>query len=77
MKNIRDYLIFEEGEETISSEKEFRAAAEAKFEEVYGDELDEDKMNDIIDGILNDYADDVKAGRWGKLIGVLNKSFGS
>ena len=75
MKNIRDYLVFEE--KTITSEKEFRAAAEAKFKKVFGDDLDEDKMNKVIDGILDNYSSDAEEGRWGKLIGVLNKSFGS
>lgn len=34
-------------------------------------------MNKIIDGILNDYKEDADNGDWEKLIGVLNKSFGS
>ena len=34
-----------EAKETIKDEKSFREAARAKFEEVFGDELDEDKMN--------------------------------
>ena len=49
MKNISEFLneclTIVEAEETIKSEKEFRAAAKAKFEEVFGDELDEEKMN--------------------------------
>lgn len=62
-----------EGE--IASEKDFRDAAKAKFEEVFGDELDENKMNDTIEGILNDNKELVDAGEWGELIGILNKSF--
>lgn len=82
MKNITDFInealdivedIIMEGE--IKSEKDFRNAAKAKFEEVYGDDLDEDKMNDTIDGILNDNKDLVDDGDWGALIGILNKSF--
>lgn len=64
-----------EAEETIKDEKSFRAAAKAKFEEVFGDELDEDKMNETIDGLLNDNKDLVEKGEWGELIGMLNKSF--
>lgn len=66
-----------EAEETITDEKTFRDYAENKFKEVYGDELDEDKMKDIIDGILKDYKEDADNGDWGKLVGVLNKSFGA
>ena len=68
-----DEAVVNEGE--IKSEEDFRAAAKAKFEEAFGDDLDEDKMNKTIDGILSDNKDAVKAGEWGKLIGILNKSF--
>lgn len=86
MKNITDFInealaietkvdeqFVAEGE--IKSEKDFRDAARAKFEEVYGDDLDEDKMNKTIDGILADNKDLVDADDWGALIGILNKSF--
>ena len=63
-------------EETITDEKSFREAAEAKFKEVFGDDLDEDKMNKTIDGLLKDNKEVVDAGDWGQLIGMLNKSFG-
>lgn len=63
-------------EESIKDEKSFREAARAKFEEVFGDDLDEDQMNKTIDGILDKYKEDADNGEWGKLIGVLNKSFG-
>ena len=68
-----DEAVVNEGE--IKSEEDFRAAAKAKFEEAFGDDLDEDKMNKTIDGILSDNKDAVKVGEWGKLIGILNKSF--
>ena len=82
MKNLSDYLLeqlevkapINEGE-SIKSEEEFRAVAKAKFEAVFGDELDEDKMNETIDGILEDNKDLVEKGEWGELIGILNKSF--
>ena len=62
-------------EESIKSEEDFRDYAKNKFEEVFGDDLDEDQMNDVIDGILKKYTKDAKNGDWGKLVGVLNKSF--
>ena len=81
MRNITEYLSeslgVNEAKETIKSEKDFREAAEAKFKEVFGDELDEKKMKDTIDGLLKDNKDLVEKGEWGELIGMLNKSFGS
>ena len=68
-----DEAVVNEGE--IKSEEDFRAAAKAKFEKAFGDDLDEDKMNKTIDGILKDNKDLVDSGEWGKLIGILNKSF--
>jgi hypothetical protein len=59
----------------VASEKDFREYAENKFKEVFGDELDEQEMNDTIDGLLKDNKDLVDAGDWGELIGMLNKSF--
>lgn len=64
-------------EESIKDEKSFRDYAENKFKEVFGDELDEKKMNDTIDGLLKDNKELVDAGEWGKLVGMLNKSFGA
>ena len=68
--------VVKESEETIKDEKTFREAARAKFEEVFGDELDEDQMNETIKGLLDDNKDLVEKGEWGELIGMLNKSFG-
>lgn len=84
MRNITDFInehlnnvvaeaTVNEGE--IKSEKDFRDAAKTKFEEVYGDELDENAMNDTIEGILKENAELVEKGDWGALIGILNKSF--
>lgn len=64
-----------EGEESIKDEKSFRDYAENKFKEVFGDELDEDEMNETIDGIIDDNQDAIEDGDWGKLVGILNKSF--
>lgn len=65
-----------EADETIKDEKDFRAAAEAKFKTVFGDDLDKERMDNTIDGILDDHKDLVEKGDWGELIGILNKSFG-
>lgn len=62
-------------EETIKDEKSFREAAKAKFEEVFGDDLDEDRMNDVIDGLLKDNKELVDSNEWAELIGMLNASF--
>lgn len=77
MKDLCQFLseALNEAEETIKSEKDFRAAARAKFEEVYGEDLDENKMKKIVDGLLNDNKDLVEKGNWGQLIGMLNQSF--
>ena len=81
-KSIKEYIVekLEESKqvsesENINSEKEFRDYAENKFKEVFGDELDKDKMNETIDGILKDNKEDADKGDWGKLVGILNKSF--
>lgn len=77
-KNLSEYLLemltINESE-SIKDEKSFRAAAEAKFKKVFGDDLDEDKMNQTIDGLLKDNKELVENGDWGELIGILNKSF--
>lgn len=82
MKNLVEFMNeslqevnVNESEETIKDEKSFREYAEKKFEEVFGDDLDEDEMNETIDGIINDNQDAIKEGDWGKLVGILNKSF--
>lgn len=62
-------------EESIKNEDDFRDYAENKFKKVFGDKVDKDKMNKVIDGILDEYADEAKAGDWGTIVGVLNKSF--
>lgn len=63
--------------ESVKSEKDFKDYAKNKFKVVFGDKLDEKKMNDTIDGIIKDNAEDVEKGDWGKLVGILNKSFGA
>lgn len=89
IKSLSEYLVeklneevkvveaeHENGEPTITDEKSFREAARAKFEEVFGDDLDEDQMKKTIDGLLDDNKDLVEKGEWAELIGMLNASFG-
>lgn len=81
MKNLTTYINEQLNEAhvnegKITDEKSFREMAEVKFKEVFGDALDEKKMNDTIDGLLKDNKDLVDAGEWDKLVGMLNKSFG-
>lgn len=85
MKNIVDFLKenmqVEEVIETnvneakIESEEDFREAAKKKFEEVFGDDLDEEKMKKTVDGLLENNKDLVDDGDWSALMGILNKSF--
>ena len=78
MIDIKDYLlesIVNEEEKSIKNEDDFKKAVRAKFKKVFGDKLDEDKMNSVIDGILKKYKKDADEGNWGKLVGVVNKSF--
>jgi hypothetical protein len=83
--NIREYIteklnesekLIESSEESIKDEKSFKDYAENKFKEVFGDELDKDEMDKTIEGILKDNKDAIDKGDWGKLVGILNKSFG-
>ena len=61
-----------ESEESIKSEEDFKDYAKNKFKEVFGEEIDEDKMNEVIEGIIKKCD-----GDWGEAVGMLNKSFGS
>lgn len=77
MKSLTEYIkesLLSEAA-TIKSEKDFREAARAKFEEVFGDELDEEKMKKTINGFLEDNKDLVEKGEWAELIGMFNQSF--
>lgn len=75
LENVEDNTKTINEESEIKSEKDFRDYARKKFEEVFGDELDENKMNETIEGILKDNAEAVEKGDWGELIGILNKGF--
>ena len=73
--NYLKYSINESEEESVKSEKDFRAWADAKFKEVFGDELDEKRMKFTIDGFLKNNKKLVDAGEWGELVGKMNASF--
>ena len=83
MKNLVDFLnenLAEElnknnsvNEGKVTDEKSFRELAEAKLKEVFGDEYDESKAKEMIDGILSDNKELVDKGDWGALVGVLEK----
>lgn len=78
MKELSEYLaksLNSVVESKLSSEEDFREMAEKKFKAVFKDELDEDKMNETIDGIIEDNKELVEDGKWDELIGILNKSF--
>ena len=78
MIDIKDYLLeslVNEEEKSIKNEDDFKKAVRAKFKKVFGDKLDEDKMNNVIDGVLKKYKKDADDGNWGKLVGIVNKSF--
>lgn len=84
MKDLKDYVTeallneaqLNEAEDEVNNEKEFKEWARAKFEEVFGDELDEKKMKDTIKGFLEDNKDLVEKGEWAELVGMMNASFG-
>ena len=60
-------------ESEIKDEKEFREYAHAKLKKAFGEDYDEDKANETVDGILKDNKELVDKGDWGALVGVLNK----
>ena len=77
MKDITKFLFEQlnvnEANETVKDEKSFREYAEAKLKEVHGEDYDEAKAKETIDGILEDNKELVEKGDWGALVGVLNK----
>jgi hypothetical protein len=80
MKSLTDHineqlLIENEEEEKITSEKDFREWAHAKFEEVFGDDLDKERMKMTIDGFLDDNKELVEKEEWAELVGMFNASF--
>lgn len=60
-------------EAEIKDEKAYREYAHAKLKEVFGDDYDETKADDMVDGILKDNKELVDKKDWGALVGILNK----
>lgn len=79
MKSLVEFIyesVNESAEESVKNVKDFKSYAKNKFKEVFGDDLDESRMNFTIKGILDDNKNLVKNNKWGELVGKLNKSFG-
>lgn len=70
LNNVNEQSI-NEGE--IKDEKSFREYAHAKLKEAFGDDYDESKADEMVDGILKDHKELVDKDDWGALVGVLNK----
>lgn len=77
MKGITEFLYeaLNEAEESIKNKDDFRSYAENKFKEVFGDDLDEKEMNDVIDALIKEQEENNTD--WGEIVGKLNKSFGA
>lgn len=82
MKDIKEFLLEQletedynitEAEESIKNADDFRSYAENKFKEVFGDELDEKEMKEVIDSLIKEQEENNTD--WGEIIGKLNKSF--
>lgn len=82
MKDIKEFLLEQlededhnitEAEETIKNADDFRSYAENKFKEVFGDELDEKEMKEVIDSLIKEQEENNTD--WGEIVGKLNKSF--
>lgn len=79
MKDIKTYLTeqleIREAEETIKSLKDFKEWARAKFEKAFGDDFDEDKFKETLDGFIEDNQDLIDDENWGELVGKMNEAF--
>ena len=62
-------------ESEVKSEKDFREFATKMCKEAHGDDFDEDKCKEAIDGFLKDNDDLVKDEKWGELVGKWEKGF--
>lgn len=82
MKDIKEFLLEQletedynitEAKESIKNADDFRSYAENKFKEVFGDELDEKEMKEVIDSLIKEQEENNTD--WGEIVGKLNKSF--
>lgn len=60
-----------EGE--IKDEKALREYAHTKLKKAKGDDYDESKADEMVDGVLKDNKELVDKGDWGALVGIINK----
>lgn len=58
-------------EEDITSDEQFKEYAEAVLKKAFGDEYDEDKAQEVVDGLTSKYS-----GDYGAMIGALTSSLG-
>lgn len=73
LESLRDALTFE-GKDEITDAKSFREYARSLFDEAFGDELDVDQMNDIVDALIDKQKDEDLD--WGEVVGMLQQSMG-
>jgi len=59
----------------VTSEKDFREFATKMCKEAHGDDFDEDKCKEAIDGFLKDHKDLVDKGEWAELVGTWEQGF--
>lgn len=78
-KSYEDFLISESTRvdeerisENINSDESFKTYAQDILKKAHGDKYDEDKANDVINGLLDKYK-----GEYGAMIGALQSSLGS
>lgn len=62
-------------EESIQSKDDLIDYMKNKFKEVFGDDLDKERMEFTIKGFLDDNKEKVEEEDWGTLVGMFNKSF--
>lgn len=71
-KNATINRINEGKEEEINSEKEFRQYANVLLKKAHGEDFDEDKATELIDGLVKEIIK--KDHKWGEAIGILKQS---
>jgi len=59
-------------EKDITSDEQFKEYAEAMLKKAFGDDYDEDKAQDVVDGLISKYS-----GDYGAMVGALQSSMGS
>lgn len=73
LESLRNALVIE-GKDEITDAKSFREYAKSLFDEAFGDELDVDRMGDIVDALIEKQKDEDLD--WGEVVGMLQQSMG-